>query len=310
MDADRRLRDAEMRLFARYGLEREEFFVDLAEAGVRLRVQSIESGPSLVFLHGVSLSSAVWAPWLHEFADYRVLLVDLPGHGLSGPVSYDVRTVRDHSVKLLDALFDALALDEAAVIAHSLGGMFALWHAASRPGRIRSLTAIGDPAVAFPGVRVRMPLSPMTVPILGTAMLRVPLSRTLYRRLLGQGLSPGAAASAPDELVDSLRFAARRPANAATVASLMHAINRFRRPRPASVLSESERRRITAEPLFCWGADDPFLAPAHARPAVAEIRSATLEVVPGGHAPWLDSPGSCAELVTDYLAATGFGSAL
>lgn len=287
----------------------EEFFVDLAAANVRLRVQSIGSGPSLVFLHGVSLTSAVWAPWLNKFAGYRIHLIDLPGHGLSGPVAYQAGMVGNHTVDLLDALFDALGLEDVAVIGHSLGGMFALWHAASKPGRISSLIAIGDPAVAFPGVRVRMPLSPMTVPVLGPAMLKVPLSRPLYRRLLGQGLSPGAAVRAPDELVATLRFAARRPANATTVASLMHAINRFRHPRPASVLSEGELQRISARPLFCWAADDPFLTPAQARPAVAEIASATLQVVPGGHGPWLDAPDACAELVIDHLNATGFAPA-
>jgi len=103
-----------------------------------------------------------------------------------------------------------LALAAAPVVAHSLGGMFALWHAAARPGRIASLVAIGEPAVALPGVVVRMPLSLLTVPVLGEAVLRAPTPRPVYPRLLGQGLSPAAAAAAPDELIDVLRLAARR----------------------------------------------------------------------------------------------------
>jgi hypothetical protein len=78
---------------------------------------------------------------------------------------------------------------------------------AAEPGRIASLVAIGDPAVALPGAAVRMPLSLLTVPVLGNAMLRSPTPRSLYRRLLGAGLSPAAAAGAPDDLVDVLRLA-------------------------------------------------------------------------------------------------------
>jgi hypothetical protein len=52
-------------------------------------------------------------------------------------------------------------------VGHSLGGMFALWHAAAGPGRIASLVIIGEPAVALPGTAVRMPLSLLTVPVLG-----------------------------------------------------------------------------------------------------------------------------------------------
>ena len=97
---------------------------------------------------------------------------------------------------------------------HSLGGMLALWYAAARPGRITSLVAIGEPAVALPGATVRMPLSLLTVPVLGEGVLRTPAPRPVYRRLLGHGLSPAAAAAAPDELLDVLRLAARRKGNA------------------------------------------------------------------------------------------------
>ena len=138
-----------------------------------------------MMLHGVSLAAAVWAPWLADLAGYRAVLVELPGHGLSGPVSYRPGAVRDHTLRLMDDLFDALGLTTAPVVGHSLGGMFALWYAAARPGRIASLVAIGDPAVALPGATVRMPLSLMTVPALGEAVLRTPMPRPVYRRLLG-----------------------------------------------------------------------------------------------------------------------------
>jgi hypothetical protein len=68
--------------------------------------------------------------------------------------------------------------------------------------------------------------------MLGEAVLRTPMSRPVYRRLLRQGLSP-AAAAAPDDLLYALGLAARRPGNARTVTSLMRAIDGFR-PRPAA----------------------------------------------------------------------------
>jgi pimeloyl-ACP methyl ester carboxylesterase len=311
MTPDHRIREAEASLFARTGLQPEESFLDLSSAQVRLRVLSVGKGPpSLVMLHGVSLAAAVWAPWLADLAGYRAHLVELPGHGLSGPVAYRRGAVRDHSLALLDDLFDALGLATAPVVGHSLGGMLALWYAAARPGRIASLVAIGDPAVALPGATVRMPLSLLTVPVLGEAVLRAPAPRPVYRGLLGQGLSPAAAAVAPDELIDVLRLATRRKSNARTVASLMHAIDGFRRPRAESVLTEGELGQITAPTLFCWGTGDPFLTPAQARPAIAKIPGAVLHEVPAGHGPWLEDSAGCARLVTGHFTATGFAPAL
>jgi pimeloyl-ACP methyl ester carboxylesterase len=309
MRAEHRIRQAETRLFARSGLQPEESFVDLASTGARLRVLSVGAGPPLVMLHGVSLAAAVWAPWLGDLAGYRAHLVELPGHGLSGPAAYRPGAVRDHTLRLMDDLFDALGLATAPVVGHSLGGMFALWHAAARPGRIASLVAIGDPAVALPGAVVRMPLSLLTVPVLGEAVLRAPTPRPVYRRLLGRGLSPAAAAAAPDELVDVLRLAARRPGNARTIAALMHAIDGFRRPRADSVMTDAELGQITAPTMFCWGTDDPFLSPAQARPAIARIPGAVLHEVPGGHGPWLEDPAGCAKLVTGHFTATGYAPA-
>lgn len=310
MSLDGRIREAEARLFTRLGLRPEESFAGTGPAGVRLRVLTAGAGPSLVVLHGVSLAAAVWAPWLSELAGYRIHLVELPGHGLSGPVAYRRGAVRGHTLALMDGLFDALGLDSAPVIGHSLGGMFALWHAAARPGRITSLIAIGEPAVALPGVAVRMPLSLMTVPVLGEMTLRAPAPRSVYRGLLGQGLSPAAAAAAPDDLLDVLRVAARRKDNARTVASLMHAINGFRRPRPESVMTEQQLRQISAPTLFCWGTEDPYLTPAQARPSIAKIPAATLREVPGGHGPWLEDPATCARLAISHLSATGYPPAI
>jgi pimeloyl-ACP methyl ester carboxylesterase len=98
MKLDQRIREAETRLFARSGLQPEESFLDLASAQVRLRVLSVGTGTPLLMLHGVTLAAAVWANWLAEFAGYRALLVELPGHGLSWPVAYRPGAVRDHTL--------------------------------------------------------------------------------------------------------------------------------------------------------------------------------------------------------------------
>ena len=106
-----------------------------------------------------------------------------------------------------------------------------------------------------------------------------------------------------------LRLAGRRNGNAKSVASLMHAIDGFRRPRPDMVMTDAELGQVTAPTMFCWGTDDPFLTPAQARPAIARIPGAALHEVPGGHGLWLEDPAGCAKLATDHFTATGFSPA-
>ncbi len=181
--------------------------------------------------------------------------------------------------------------------------MLALWHAAAGTQRISRLVAIGEPAVALPGVRVRMPLSLLTVRGLGRAVLRSPSPRPVYRRLLARGLGRAEVAAAPTSLIDALRLSARRPGNATTVSSLMHAIDQFRRPRPESVLTSPELRAIEVPTMFIWGADAPYLTAGRARPSIEQVSGATLHEVPGGHGPWLVDTGLSAALIRAHLSS-------
>jgi pimeloyl-ACP methyl ester carboxylesterase len=299
MDAhERRIRDAEGDLFATTDLDVEERFLDLRRTSLRVRMLSCGGGAPLLLLHGVSFSSASWAPLLAELRGFRLLAVDLPGHGLSDPVRYRPRRVREHTHRLLTDIVDALELDSVPVVGHSLGAMFALWEAAAGSKRVSQVFAVGAPAVALPGVRVRMPLSPLTVPGLGVAMLRSPSPRSFYRRLLTQGLGRVEVEMASDALIEAQRQASRRPENARTVASLMHAIDHFRRPRAESVLTAEQLAAIRVPTSFILGSDDPYLSPADARPSIARIPNATFHEVSAGHGPFLVDPAQVARLIT------------
>lgn len=289
-------------MFREVGAEADESFLHLARTGVRMRVLSHGNGSPLVLLHGVSLSAAVWIPLFNALPGHRLIAVDLPGHGLSEPVVYRRGHVREHARALIDDILDALGLDQAPVVGHSLGGMLALWYAASGTERISGLVAIGEPAVALPGVRVRTPLSLLTVPGLGLVVLRAPAPRAVYHRLLGRGLGRAEVAAMPGSLIETLRLSARRDENARTVSSLMHAINHFRRPRSESVLSPSELAAITVAPMFIWGNDAPYLSAECARPSIDQIPRATLHEVRGGHGPWLVDPERAAQLIEHHLA--------
>jgi pimeloyl-ACP methyl ester carboxylesterase len=306
---EQRIRDAERNLFAVIGADVEERFIELGHTGLRVRVLSHGRGPAVVLLHGVSLSAAVWAPWFGELAGFGLLAVDLPGHGLSDPMVFRRGRVREDAGRVVDDVFDGLELDRAPVIGHSLGGMFALWHAAAGSERISELVAIGQPAVALPGVRVRMPLSLLTVRGLGRATLRSPSPRPVYRRLLAQGLGRAEVAAAPAWLVEALRRSARRPENARSVASLMDAIDRFRRPRPESVLSDAELAAIRIATVFILGSDDPYLSIDDARPSIARIPGARLHEMRAGHAPWLVDGAHAAALTSRALGRRPAASA-
>ena len=98
--------------------------------------------PTIVFVHGAGMDRTVWALQTRYFAHhgYNVVAVDLPGHGRTdGPALQSV----DAMSEWLVAMLDALDIETAALVGHSLGSLVAFDAAARWPGRATALALIG-----------------------------------------------------------------------------------------------------------------------------------------------------------------------
>jgi pimeloyl-ACP methyl ester carboxylesterase len=111
------------------------------------------SGPPLVFLHGVTRRWQSFLPVMHSLAArYRILALDLPGHGGSGPGRAGYR-VTDYVSPVLDFL-RARVQEPAVIYGHSLGAMVAALAAALERRRVRAVI-LEDPPFETMGARIR-----------------------------------------------------------------------------------------------------------------------------------------------------------
>lgn len=101
--------------------------------GVKIAYETAGSGPALVLIHGITESRRAWDPLLPALAaDHTVVLVDLPGHGGSGPeITYEVQALADDVAHAVGSL----GLGDPVVVGHSLGGIVATAYAAACPTR-------------------------------------------------------------------------------------------------------------------------------------------------------------------------------
>ena len=98
--------------------------------------------PSIVFVHGGGLDHTAWVLQTRYFSyhGYNVLAVDMPGHGRSdGPVPASVEDTADWIMRL----FDALELDQAALVGHSTGSLVTFDAAARHNTRVSALALLG-----------------------------------------------------------------------------------------------------------------------------------------------------------------------
>jgi pimeloyl-ACP methyl ester carboxylesterase len=92
----------------------------------------------------------VWADQMAAFDDdYRVIALDLPGHGLSGAPDGDTFTV-DMYTGAIDAVVNEARLDRIVLVGHSMGVPIVSQYAASYPGRVAALVAVDGPDLSAP----------------------------------------------------------------------------------------------------------------------------------------------------------------
>lgn len=127
-----------------------------------LYYQAVGEGPPVVFLHGFSTNHLSWWQQLPAFSEeYRCIAVDQRRFGLS--TDGDGRGV-DAFVDDLLALFDALDVDRAAVVGHSMGGWPAASVATQHPEMVAALVLSSTPGGLISPERHRELMAQATVP--------------------------------------------------------------------------------------------------------------------------------------------------
>jgi pimeloyl-ACP methyl ester carboxylesterase len=104
----------------------------------------VEKGPAdarpLVLLHGITLAARVWGYQLRDLSDrYRVLAVDLRGHGVStaGTEGFGLHLLAAD----LKTVLEALDVHDAIVVGHSMGGMTLMQFCGDHPDVLRERVA-------------------------------------------------------------------------------------------------------------------------------------------------------------------------
>jgi pimeloyl-ACP methyl ester carboxylesterase len=274
-------------------------------AGNRVHLLEIGTGPPVVLLPGGAGSAGFFLPLLNELRGVRALALDRPGQGLSDPIDLPRDRYSQTAVAWLDGLLDTLELDTTALLGHSGGGLWALWYALAHPDRVKRLVLIGPPA--FPKTRCPLPIRLIATPGMGELLSRLvppsPKSVLQFASSMGEKAS---LAGYPD-LVDLWVALFRDPiADRVARAEIRVLVSPFAVLSPSgwrrrSRVRPDELRQVSMPTLVVWGEQDPLGSVSVARAVTELIPHARLEVLAGGHAPYLGQPAQTAATVADFM---------
>jgi len=106
-------------------------------------------GPVLILLHGVCASLHTWDGWTQRLKDrYRIIRLDIPGFGLTGPAPDKSLYRKDEAVRLFEKVVDEMKLEKFYLAGNSLGGYISWNYTLKHPDRVEKLILVDS--VGFP----------------------------------------------------------------------------------------------------------------------------------------------------------------
>jgi len=276
---------------ARWADERSRF-LDLDGARVHYRTEGEGDGdrPALLLVHGTFASLHTWDPWLDRLADdYRVVSVDLPGHGLTGPHDGGYRMT--DLVAFLERVREALDLEVVVVVGNSRGGEVAWRYALDHPDRVSALVlldSMGFPVPSRPAV-VRAAANPAL-----QRTFRWVTPKSLVRRTLEQVYHDPRAwdERTVERYHDLLRREGNREALVAVVERDLAPTHRH-----------EELDDLSVPTLIQWGDHDQWIPPKVGGKFADAVPDATYRTYPAGHVPMEETPDATVTDLRSFLSS-------
>lgn len=278
-------------LQARYGYPDSQF-MDLP-GGVRVHYRDVgpRDAPAIVLVHGFAASTHAWDGWVRALSgDYRVVVLDLPGHGLT--LTADGYLVRpDGFETVVDDLTHRLDLTRFTLGGNSMGGEVAWTYALDHPDRVERLVLVDAAGWPTPGRGGGMIFKFLNHPVGRRVLKDIEIRPLMAQALRSAYLDPRLVTPA---LVDRYVDLARAPGHREILLG----------PRPHRTASAEDLSRIHVPTLVMFGQDDRLIPSADAEKFHKAIPAATLVLYPGvGHLPMEQIPERSAADLKAWLAA-------
>ena len=268
------------------------------------RVSSLEAGAGepLVLLHGLGGTKISFLPTIAALApERRMIAIDLPGFGDSDkpfPAPYDAAFFARWAI----ATLDALELDRAHILGHSMGGRVALEVGMRAPDRARDLVLM-TPSLAWLAEKRWAPYLRFVRPELGALQ---PTPRSVVEGFVRR-MVPGAestwVASGIDEFLRSFLTPRGRVAFYAAARNIYleeaHGRNGF----------WTRLEELAPRSLFIWGRRDQLVPLGFSRHVRRALPAAHHVEVDCGHVPQLERPGPTHAAISRFLRESGGHSA-
>mgnify|MGYP001203948494 CR=1 FL=1 len=282
---------------AKYASASSQFLTLQPGLTVHVRDEGKRDGEPLVLIHGSNASLHTWEPWVARLGGwYRIISLDLPGHGLTGAHPggvYDYPVF----VETVAGVMDRLGIKRAAIAGNSMGGGTAWMFALAHPDRTSALILVD--AAGAPEWKARK------API-GFRLARMPGARSLMKWIAPRAMFESSLkttlydpAQVTPTMIDRYWELNRYPGNREAT------MRRFALAHNNHPASREQLATIKAPTLILWGQEDNLVPVASARWFQQALPGSRLIIYPrAGHVPMEEVADQSAKDVAEFLTET------
>lgn len=274
----------------RYGSDAQHM-VQVDGLNIHYKDTGPKDAPVVLLLHGFGSSLQTWDVWAAKLeTDYRVIRLDLPGFGLTGPSPlHDYSEQND--LATLTHFVDKLEMSSLSIVGHSMGGKMAWSLAAAQPDRVKALVLMAPDG--FPDAK-DIGSKPYAMPsIMG--VIKFSLPKFLIRKSIEPAFFDVSALS--DNLVDRYYDMLRAPG---VRAAILERSNQTIYTDPVPRL-----KQITAPTLLIWGEQDQMIPSSNAQSYANVLSSSKTVLLPKlGHLVQEEQPEIALTHVVAFLNST------
>lgn len=245
----------------------------------------------IVLIHGIAASLHTFNDWTSELKDnYRVVRMDLPGFGLTGPFPNRDYSIENYVV-FLEKFLSAKGIKRCILGGNSLGGVIAWRFTAKNPEMVEKLILID--AVGYPKDTKSEPIA--------FTMARIPVLNKLFTFITPRSLIQSSVENVyadktkvTESLVDRYFQLALREGNRQAF------VDRLALKQDTSAYHSI--KNIQQPTLVIWGGQDLLIPVNNAYRFDDDLPNDSLVILKNvGHVPMEESPHKSLEAVLDFL---------
>lgn len=242
----------------------------------------------ILLLHGTASSLHTWDSLVPLFPEKRMIRLDLPGYGLTGPhPQADYRSVA--YAQVFDTLLQRLRVDSCIVAGNSLGGFLAWTYVLHNP-QVRGLVLIdaGGFSIGKPSGNLGFRIA--RTPVVNQ-LVKYITPRSLFRKSLEQSF--GNPTYVTDAMVTKHYELTLRPGNRQ---ALLDRVKKFEKADTDAL------NKVHIPVLILWGAKDQIIPVAHATLFEKLLPKSTKIIYPHlGHVPMEEEAARLAEDMRKWM---------